>query len=114
MIRKNPAEVRGMAEQWWMLCTFIDLRKEDVLKIMAKYTRGIARSTLERGYDSFNKLPVEDTYPTLEGIKNIFEIQATIDPKAAMARPEDFVDFRFLDELKKSGYLEALRPELKT
>lgn len=103
MIRKNPAEVRGMAEQWWMLCTFIELRKEDVLKIMAKYTRGISRSALERGYDSFNKLPVEDTYPTLEGIKNIFEIQATIDPKAAMARPEDFVDFAFSTSSRKAA-----------
>jgi hypothetical protein len=82
--------------------------KEDVLKIMAKYTRGMSRSALEGGYDSFNKLLVEDTYPTLEGIKNILEIQATIDPKAAKARPEDFVDFRFLDELKKNGYLDKL------
>ena len=73
--------------------------------------RNIARNEQvcsERGYDSFNKLLVEDTYPTLEGIKNILEIQATIDPKAAMARPEDFVDFRFLDELKKIGYLDKL------
>ena len=103
MIRKNPAEVRGMAEQWWMLCTFIELRNEDVLKIMAKYTRGISRSALEWGYDSFNKLPVEDTYPTLEGIKNILEIQARIDPKAAMARPEDFVDFAFSTSSRKAA-----------
>jgi hypothetical protein len=82
--------------------------KEGVLKIMAKYTRGMSRSALEGGYDSFNKLLVEDTYPTLEGIKNILGIQATIDPTAAKARPEDFVDFRFLDELKKNGYLDKL------
>ena len=75
---------------------------------MAKYTREISRSALEGEYDSFNKLLVEDTSPTREGIKNILEIQATIDPQAAKARPEDFVDFRFLDELKKSGYLDKL------
>ncbi|HKX50217.1 MAG TPA: hypothetical protein VJQ48_07260 [Candidatus Binatia bacterium] len=108
MIRENPAEVRGMVRAMVDALHFYRTRKEDVLKIMAKYTRGMSRPALEGGYDSFNKLLVEDTYPTLEGIKNILEIQATIDPKAAKARPEDFVDFGFLDELKKSGYLDKL------
>jgi NitT/TauT family transport system substrate-binding protein len=108
MIRENPAEVRGLVRAMVDALHFYRTRKEDVLKIMAKYTRGMSRSALEGGYDSFNKLLVEDTYPTLEGIKNILEIQATIDPKAAKARPEEFVDVRFLDELKKIGYLDKL------
>jgi hypothetical protein len=28
--------------------------------------------------------------------------------KAAKAKPEEFVEFRFLDELKKSGYWDKL------
>jgi hypothetical protein len=75
---------------------------------MAKYTRGMSRSALEGGYDSFNKLLVEDTYPTLEGLKNILEIQASIDPKAAKAKPDEFVDLRFLDEVKRSDFLNKL------
>ena len=41
-------------------------------------------------------------------LKNTLEIQASLDPKAANAKAEDFVDLRFVDELKKSGFIEKL------
>jgi NitT/TauT family transport system substrate-binding protein len=108
MIRENPDAVRGVVRAMVEALHFYQTRKEDALKIMAKYTRGMSRSALEGGYDSFNKLLVEDTYPTLEGLKNILEIQAAIDPKAAKAKPDEFVDLRFLDELKRSDFLNKL------
>jgi hypothetical protein len=46
---------------------------------------------------------VEDTYPTLEGLKNTLEIQATFDPRAAKVKLEDFVDLRFVEEMKKAA-----------
>jgi hypothetical protein len=52
--------------------------------------------------------PVEDTYPTLEGLKNTLEIQATFDPRAAKVKLEDFVDLRFVEEMKKSGFIAKL------
>jgi hypothetical protein len=51
---------------------------------------------------------VEDTYPTLEGLKNTLEIQATFDPRAAKVKLEDFVDLRFVEEMKKSGFIAKL------
>ena len=86
---------------------FYRTRKEVVLKIMAKNTRGISRSVLERGYDSFNKPLAEDTYPALEGIKNI-SYSGDDRSQGGDGRPADFVDFRFLDALKKGGYLDKL------
>jgi hypothetical protein len=41
-------------------------------------------------------------------LRNILEIQAEFDPKAAKAKAEDFLDLRFVDELKKSGFLTQL------
>ena len=86
-----------------MLCTFIELGRKMFSKSWRNIREELAGLLWNGGYDSFNKLPVEDTYPTLEGIKNIFEIQATIDPKAAMARPEDFVDFAFSTSSRKAA-----------
>jgi len=57
---------------------------------------------------------VEDGYPTLEGLKNTLEIQATLDPKASKAKVEDFVDLRFVDELKKTGFIDALYKSERT
>lgn len=108
MIRENPDAVRAVVRAMAEALHFYRNRREDVLKIMTKYTRGMSRSALEGGYDLFNKLLIEDTYPTLEGLKNILEIQASIDPKAAKAKPEDFVDLRFLDELKKIGFFDKM------
>jgi hypothetical protein len=51
---------------------------------------------------------VKDTYPTLEGLKNTLQVQASFDPKAANAKVEDLVELRFVDELKKSGFIAKL------
>jgi hypothetical protein len=42
-------------------------------------------------------------------LKQTLEIQALTDPRAAKARVEDFVELRFVDEMKKSGFVEKLR-----
>jgi hypothetical protein len=44
----------------------------------------------------------------LEGLKNTLEIQASIDPKASKAKVDDFVDTRFVDELRKTGFIDLL------
>jgi hypothetical protein len=75
---------------------------------MQKYARGPNRTFFEEVYDSSRELLVEDTNPTLEGLKNTLEIQASLDPKAAKAKAEDFVDLRFVDELKKTGFVNKL------
>lgn len=79
--------------------------KDPVVKIMQKYSRGPSRTFFEEVFESNKDLLVEDTYPTLEGLKATLEIQASIDPKAAKAKAEDFVDLRFVNELKKSGFI---------
>ena len=83
-------------------------RKEDVIKIMQKYTRGHSRQVLEEVYVSYSDLLVEDTYPTVGGLKNTLEIQASLDPRAARAKVEDFVDLRYVEELKKTGFINKL------
>ena len=107
-IRENPDLVRRMARAMAEAVHFYKNNKDPVVKIMQKYARGPDRSFFEAVYDSSREVLVEDTHPTLEGLKNTLEIQASLDPKAAKAKAEDFVDLRFVDELKKSGFIEKL------
>jgi NitT/TauT family transport system substrate-binding protein len=108
MIRENPdlaqRMVRAMAEG----VHYYKNNKDPVVNIMQKYARGPSRTFFEEVYDSSRELLVEDTYPTLEGLKNTLEIQASLDPKAAKAKAEDFVDLRFVEELKTSGFIAKL------
>jgi hypothetical protein len=75
---------------------------------MQKYTRGLPRDVLEGAHAANSELMVEDTYPTIEGLKQTLEVQALIDARATKIRAEDVVELRFVDELKQSGFVEKL------
>ncbi|HEX9445154.1 MAG TPA: hypothetical protein VGA73_13600, partial [Candidatus Binatia bacterium] len=81
------------------------------IKVLAKYVRGISdRELLEKSYDravTDETLPRKQ-YPTLEGIRAILEGLAEQEPKAKTAKPEEFVDMRFIGELDQSGYIDGL------
>jgi NitT/TauT family transport system substrate-binding protein len=107
-IRESPEEVQRVAWAMAEAIRFYKTQKEQVITIMEKYTRGLSRPVLEGAYAANHELLVEDTYPTLEGLKNTLEIQALFDPKAAKAKVEDFVDLRFVEEMKKGGFIDKL------
>jgi NitT/TauT family transport system substrate-binding protein len=108
MIRENPDLVQRLVRAMAEAVHYYKNHKDPVVKIMQKYSRGPTRAFFDEVYDSNLGVLVEDTYPTIEGLKNTLEIQATIDPKAAKAKAEDFVDLRFVEELRKSAFIEKL------
>ena len=85
---------------------YFKTHKEETVKVMEKYTRGLDRKVLEEVYAVYTKLFAEDTVP--RGFQPTLEVMAASDPRAASARPEEFVDLRFVDELEKSGFLDTL------
>jgi len=107
-IRENPDEARrlvwSLAEAGWYYKT----HKEESIKIAQKYTRGVNRAVLDAAYAANVEFLVEDTYPTLEGLRQTLEIQALTDPRATKAKAEDFVELRFVDEMKKAGFVDKL------
>ena len=108
LIREHPDTARRMVRAMTEGVYYYKTHRDEVIGIMQKYTRGLSRTVLGEAYAAYRELLVEDTYPTLEGLKNTLEIQAALDPKAAKAKAEDFVDLRFVDEIKKSGFLNQL------
>ncbi len=84
-------------------------RKEDSLKILAKYLRVNDREYLEAQYqENANKLYSRKPYPTLAGVKTILDSLATKEPKARQAKPEQFVDLSIVEELDRSGFIDGL------
>jgi ABC-type nitrate/sulfonate/bicarbonate transport system substrate-binding protein len=107
-IRENPDEVRRVVWSMAEAIHFFKSNKEESLKIMARYTRSLERSIVEGAYASNRELLADDTYPTVEGLKNTLEVQALTDPRAAKVKAEDFVELRFVDEMRKSGFIDKL------
>src|SRR5262249_60819125 len=94
-IRENPDLVQRLVRAIVEAVHYYKKNKEPAVKVMQKYTRGPSRTFFEEVYDSNKGLLVDDTYPTLEGLKNTLEMQASLDPKAASATAEELVDVRF-------------------
>ncbi len=108
-IREHADEARGVVFAMAEAVHFLKTHKEESIRVMQKYTRGVARDVLEGAWASNAELIVADGYPTLEGLKQTLEIQALTDARAAKAKAEDFVDLRFVDEIRKTGYVSKLK-----
>jgi NitT/TauT family transport system substrate-binding protein len=109
-IRENPDIVRRYVKSQIEAIHRIKTDREAALKVLAKYLALQDKQILERTYDDIStddRIPPKQ-YPTLEGIKNILEPLAETDAKAKAAKPEDFVDTRFIKELDESGFVDEL------
>ena len=108
MIREQPEKVMAFVKAMAEAVHFYKNNKEEVIKIMEKYTRGQKRPILEGAYAAYDQMLVKDTYPTMEGLQNTLDVQASWDPKAVGAKAQNVVDLRFVDKLKKSGFIAKL------
>jgi NitT/TauT family transport system substrate-binding protein len=109
-IRENPDILRRYVRSQIEAIHRIKTDREAAIRVLAKYLALQDKEILERTYDDIStddRIPPKQ-YPTLEGIKNILEPLAETDPKAKAAKPEDFVDVRFIKELDESGFIDEL------
>lgn len=81
------------------------------IAVLAKYLRQTKnKEILEKSYElsaTDQKYPRKQ-YPTLAGIQTVLDAIADDNPKAKAARPQDFVDARFVKELDDSGFIDGL------
>ena len=110
-IREHPDTVRRYAKSQLEAVHRIYTDKETSLKVLTKYFRGnIERDILEKSWELLtggNMLPKKQ-YPSLEGLKFILATLAEKNPKARAAKPEEFADSSFIEELDRSGYADSL------
>jgi len=107
-IRENPKLVEAMVKSLAEAVHFFKTHKKESIQIMAQYTRGSTPQVLEGSWDAYAELLEEDLYPTLEGLTDTLAVQAAWDPKATKAKAQEFVDLRFVDNLKKSSFIDRL------
>jgi len=85
--------------------------KEFTYKSMAKYTKIQDSTVLQKAYELYmGKVLERAPYINMVGLQNALDDLAKTVPAARNAKPEQFVDRRFLDTLEKSGLLKELYP----
>ena len=109
-LRENPTVVRNFVKSYIEAVHRLKTDRATGMKIAAKYLRLEDPELLKKTYESSideNKLPMKQ-YPTVEGLKTIIDQLALTNPKAKSAKPQDFIDARFVEEFDKSGYIDSL------
>ncbi len=83
--------------------------RDFAIKSYAKYTMVEDTAVLQKAYD-FYVGKIIDKAPTIDmtGMQNALDEVAKTIPAAKNAKPEQFVDLRFLDKLEKSGLLNEI------
>ena len=79
-------------------------RNRDETRRTTKYMRTTDADVLDATYDWFVKRVSTRPYPTLKGIQFLLDEVASRVPQAKNAKPEQFVDLTFLQQLDKEGY----------
>ena len=108
-IRDNLDTVKQFVKSYIDAVHLLKTDRETGLKVLAKYLRQKQdREILERSYDQSvtEAMLPRKQYPDLAGIKTVLELIG--DSKAAKAKPEQFVDMRFVKELDETGYIDNL------
>jgi len=84
--------------------------RAEALKVLAGYSGIDDQEALEGTYDEYVPHYPQAPYPTETGVATILESIRADEPRAADARPADFIDGRFVHELDESGFIRSLYP----
>ena len=110
-IRDNPETVRRYVKSHVEAVHLMKTDRETGIKVLAKYLRDIKdRDILTKTYEGVvpdNKFSRKQ-YPYGAGLQMALDLLAEENPKAKSAKPEDFMDIRFIKELDESGYIDNL------
>ncbi len=98
------ATVKGYVEA----IHFIYANKKETQKVFAKYMRNNDPDFLENAYQHYVETIPKKPYPTLKGIQFLLDMLAPQMPQAKSAKPEQFVDLSFLQELEKEGFFNEM------
>ncbi len=107
-IRSNPEIVRRFVRAYAEAVHIFKSNKPIALKALQKYTRVTDLEILEETHKEYRELIESVPYTSRRGIETILAELAASDPKVRQAKPDDFVDMRFVAELEKDGFFKKL------
>jgi NitT/TauT family transport system substrate-binding protein len=82
--------------------------KAGAQKVFGKYMRTNDADVLESSYQAYISTTPKKPYPTLKGLQFLLDRLAPSMPQAKTAKPEQFVDMSFLQELEKEGFFNEM------
>jgi ABC-type nitrate/sulfonate/bicarbonate transport system substrate-binding protein len=107
-VQTNRDVVKNALKGFVEAIYFIYTNKKEAERVFAKYMRTNDPEVLEDSYQGYIKSIPKKPYPTLKGIQFMLDMLAEKMPQAKNAKPEQFVDLSFLQELEKEGFFNEM------
>jgi len=107
-IKSNRDTVKSALKGYVEAIHFIFNNKPATEKIFAKYMRTDDPEVLEQSYQVYVKTTPKKPYPTMKGLQFLLDALAPQMPQAKNAKPEQFVDLSFLQELEKEDFFNEM------
>jgi NitT/TauT family transport system substrate-binding protein len=107
-VQSNRDVVKNAVKGFVEAIYFIYANKKESQKVFAKYMRTNDPTVLEESYDGYIHTIPKKPYPTLKGIQFMLDMLSEKMPQAKTAKPEQFVDLSFLQELEKEGFFNEM------
>lgn len=107
-IKSNRDVVKAALKGYVEGIYFVFHNKQASQRVFARYMRTEDRDVLETSYEAYVKTTAKKPYPTLKGLQFLLDQLAPQMPQAKSAKPEQFVDLSFLQELEKEGFFNEM------
>ena len=107
-IKAQRATVKSALKAYIESIYYIFVNKQSTLKSLAKYMRTNDAEVLEYSYQHYLKRTPKRPYPTMKGIQNLIDMSVGQIAQAKTAKPEQFVDLSFLQELEAEKFFDEL------
>lgn len=109
LIRRKPEIIDRFMRAYVRAIRRAKTDRDSTIKTLAKYTTVTDPVLLGKTYDFYmNKVLERAPYINMQGMQNAIDDVARTLPAAKNAKPEQFVELRFLDRIEKSGLLKEL------
>ena len=107
-IRAREEAIRRLVKAFVEGVHFMKTHRAETTKSIGTFMKLQDPKALGEAYDQYNRLIPRAPYPTAAGVRTILEDLAPKNPKARAAKPEDFIDPRFVKELDDTGHIRRL------
>ncbi|MEA2658745.1 MAG: NitT/TauT family transport system substrate-binding protein [Candidatus Binatota bacterium] len=92
---------------------FAFANKAATLKSLGRYMRTSDQEVLDYSYQHYLKRTPKKPYPTMKGIQNLIDMSVAQSPQAKSAKPEQFIDLSFLQELEAEKFFDEMARRYK-
>jgi len=112
-IKANRETVKGVLKAYIEGIYYVFANKAAALKSLSRYMRTNDQEVLDYSYQHYLKRTPKKPYPTMKGIQNLIDMSGPQIPQAKSAKPEQFVDLTFLQELEAEKFFDEMARRYK-